>query len=49
MTDFQVTNEVLITIKDKIEKMNKNNQIEVLKILKTNQVFRSRQLQIYHP
>ena len=27
MTDFQVTNEVLITIKDKIERMNKNNQI----------------------
>ena len=40
MTDFQVTNEVLITIKDKIERMNKNNQIEVLKILKTNQVIK---------
>ena len=40
MTDFQVTNEVLITIKDKIERMNKNNQIEVLKILKTNHVIK---------
>lgn len=34
---FQVTNESLITIKDKIEKMPKNNQIEVLKILKKYQ------------
>ena len=34
---FQVTNESLITIKDKIEKMHKNNQIEVLKILKKYQ------------
>ena len=34
---FQVTNESLITIKDKIERMPKNNQIEVLKILKKYQ------------
>jgi len=34
---FQVTNETLSTIKDKIERMPKNNQIEVLKILKKYQ------------
>jgi hypothetical protein len=34
---FQLTNETLSEIKDKIEKMPKNNQIEVLKILKKYQ------------
>ena len=34
---FQVTNETLSFMKDKIEKMPKNNQIEVLKILKKYQ------------
>jgi hypothetical protein len=34
---FQMTNESLSSIKDKIEKMPKNNQIEVLKILKKYQ------------
>ena len=34
---FQMTNETLSAIKDKIEKMPKNNQIEVLKILKKYQ------------
>jgi hypothetical protein len=31
---FQITNETLSFMKDKIERMPKNNQIEVLKILK---------------
>ena len=35
--EFQVTNETLSFMKDKIEKMPKNNQIEVLKILKKYQ------------
>jgi hypothetical protein len=34
---FQITNETLSLIKDKIERMSKNNQIEVLKILKKYQ------------
>ena len=34
---FQMTNESLSSIKDKIERMPKNNQIEVLKILKKYQ------------
>jgi hypothetical protein len=34
---FQITNESLSAIKDKIERMPKNNQIEVLKILKKYQ------------
>jgi hypothetical protein len=34
---FQMTNESLSAIKDKIERMPKNNQIEVLKILKKYQ------------
>ena len=34
---FQMTNESLSAIKDKIERMSKNNQIEVLKILKKYQ------------
>jgi len=34
---FQITNETLSSIKDKIERMPKNNQIEVLKILKKYQ------------
>ena len=34
---FQLTNESLSLIKDKIEKMPKNNQIEILKILKKYQ------------
>jgi hypothetical protein len=34
---FQLTNESLSEIKDKIERMPKNNQIEVLKILKKYQ------------
>jgi len=34
---FQLTNESLSGIKDKIERMPKNNQIEVLKILKKYQ------------
>ena len=34
---FQMTNESLSSIKDKIERMSKNNQIEVLKILKKYQ------------
>lgn len=34
---FQLTNESLSSIKDKIEKMPKNNQIEILKILKKYQ------------
>ena len=31
---FQITNDSLSSMKDKIERMPKNNQIEVLKILK---------------
>jgi hypothetical protein len=34
---FQLTNESLSLMKDKIEKMTKNNQIEILKILKKYQ------------
>jgi len=34
---FQITNESLTLIKNKIEKMTKNNQIEILKILKKHQ------------
>jgi hypothetical protein len=34
---FQITNDTLGSIKDKIEKMPKNNQIEILKILKKHQ------------
>ncbi len=34
---FQITNESLTLIKDKIERMSKNNQIEILKILKKYQ------------
>ncbi len=34
---FQITNETLSLMKDKIERMPKNNQIEVLKILKKYQ------------
>ena len=34
---FQITNESLTLIKYKIEKMSKNNQIEILKILKKHQ------------
>ena len=34
---FQITNESLTLIKDKIERMSKNNQIEILKILKKHQ------------
>jgi hypothetical protein len=34
---FQITNELLTLIKDKIERMSKNNQIEILKILKKHQ------------
>lgn len=34
---FQLSNESLSAIKDKIERMPKNNQIEVLKILKKYQ------------
>jgi hypothetical protein len=34
---FQLTNETLSLMKDKIEKMPKNNQIEILKILKKYQ------------
>ena len=34
---FQITNESLNLIKDKIEKMTKINQIEILKILKKHQ------------
>lgn len=34
---FQITNESLNSIKDKIEKMQKINQIEILKILKKHQ------------
>ena len=34
---FQITNESLTLIKDNIEKMSKNNQIEILKILKKHQ------------
>ena len=34
---FQLTNESLSSIKDKIEKMPKNNQIEILKILQKYQ------------
>ena len=33
----QITNESLSALKDKIERMPKNNQIEVLKILKKSQ------------
>ena len=37
MTDsFKITTESLTDIKDKIEKMPKNNQIEILRILKQN-------------
>lgn len=34
---LEITNESLSSIKDKIEKMPKNNQLEVLKILKKYQ------------
>ena len=34
---FQITNESLTLIKNKIERMSKNNQIEILKILKKYQ------------
>ena len=34
---FQITNESLNLIKDKIEKMQKINQVEILKILKKHQ------------
>lgn len=34
---FQITNESLTLIKNKIERMSKNNQIEILKILKKHQ------------
>ena len=34
---FQVTNDSLTSMKDKIERMSKNNQIEILKILKKYQ------------
>lgn len=34
---FQITNESLNSIKDKIEKMQKINQVEILKILKKHQ------------
>jgi hypothetical protein len=34
---LEITNESLSSIKDKIEKMTKNNQLEVLKILKKYQ------------
>jgi hypothetical protein len=34
---FQITNESLNSIKDKIERMSKINQIEILKILKKHQ------------
>ena len=37
---FQITSESLTSIKDKIEKMPKNNQIEILKILKQNQAIK---------
>lgn len=37
---FQITTESLTLIKDKIEKMPKNNQIEILKILKQNQAIK---------
>ena len=33
---FKITTESLTDIKDKIEKMPKNNQIEILRILKQN-------------
>jgi hypothetical protein len=36
MTEIQITNEFLTDMKNNIEKMTKNNQIEVLKILKTH-------------
>jgi hypothetical protein len=35
---FKITTEYLTVIKDKIEKMPKNNQIEILRILKQNPV-----------
>ena len=37
---FQITSESLTLIKDRIEKMPKNNQIEILKILKQNQAIK---------
>ena len=36
----QITNESLSALKDKIERMPKNNQIEVLKILKKSQTIK---------
>jgi len=36
----QITNESLSAMKDKIERMPKNNQIEVLKILKKSQTIK---------
>jgi hypothetical protein len=35
-TDVQINNDFLTTIKNNIEKMSKNHQIEVLKMLKTH-------------
>lgn len=37
---FQVSNDSLSSMKDKIERMPKNNQIEVLKILKKYQTIK---------
>jgi hypothetical protein len=34
------TNEYLVTLKDKIEKMTKNQQLDVLRILKKNQTIK---------
>ena len=36
----QITNESLSALKDKIERMPKNNQIEVIKILKKSQTIK---------
>jgi hypothetical protein len=36
----QITNESLSAMKDKIERMPKNNQIEILKILKKSQTIK---------
>lgn len=35
-TDFEITNEYLTEMKDKIEKMNKSQQLDILQILKKN-------------
>ena len=40
MPPVEITNDYLVTLKDKIEKMNKNQQLDVLRILKKNQAIK---------